>query len=116
MSRGDACGTWDADRIAQVVSNLVGNALSYSPPHTPVEIGLDAQADEVVLDVQNQGPPIPAEALSTIFAPFNRGRAGAARRARSGLGLGLFIVDRIVQAHGGAIRGAAPRRRGRGSP
>jgi signal transduction histidine kinase/CheY-like chemotaxis protein len=101
--RGDLHGVWDADRIAQVVSNLVGNAVAYSPPDTPVAVGLSATCDEVVLEVKNRGEPIPPAALATIFDPFKRAENGGERASR-GLGLGLFIADRIAQAHGGAIR------------
>lgn len=101
-ARGDVGGTWDADRLAQLVSNLVGNALAHGVPGAPVSILLDGRGgDEVVLEVANAGS-IPAELLPGIFEPFaaSRGRAGGASR---GLGLGLHITRQIATAHGGSI-------------
>ncbi|MFT3765278.1 MAG: ATP-binding protein [Minicystis sp.] len=104
QSHGDASGAWDADRISQVVSNLVGNALAYSPPDTPVTVDLRAADGAIVLAVQNRGTPIPPHVIPTLFAPFSRGsQDGNGEQVRRGLGLGLFIVDRIVEAHGGAV-------------
>jgi PAS domain S-box-containing protein len=100
--RGDAQGTWDADRLTQVASNLVDNALAYSPPDTPISVDVRGEGGHVVLAVKNFGAPIPPEAMSRIFAPFSRGNHDG-ERAKVGLGLGLFIVHRIVEAHGGAV-------------
>ncbi|HKT74721.1 MAG TPA: hybrid sensor histidine kinase/response regulator [Steroidobacteraceae bacterium] len=98
---GDLTGSWDADRLAQVASNLVGNALQYGDDHHPVRVKLDGTADDlVVCSVVNAGS-IPEEVLPSIFDPF---RGGSMRTGRSdGLGLGLFIVRQIVQAHGGDV-------------
>ncbi|TMA29799.1 MAG: PAS domain S-box protein [Deltaproteobacteria bacterium] len=96
-AEGDLWGTWDADRIAQVVSNLVGNALQHSPDGSPVEVTLVDRGEDVVLETLNGGPPIPAEVLPHIFEPGRRS-AGS-----GGLGLGLFIAQQIVLAHGGSI-------------
>jgi sigma-B regulation protein RsbU (phosphoserine phosphatase) len=101
--RGDPRGTWDGDRLAQVVSNLVTNALDYSPAESPVGVVLDATAAATVtLDVHNAGGPIAPDAIATLFDPFRRS-ADADERATRGLGLGLYIVREIVRAHGGAI-------------
>ena len=92
---------WDPGRMAQVISNLVGNALEHSPPKSYVVVRLESIADEVVLSVHNEGPPIPEELLPNIFDPYRR---NAARSANSkGLGLGLYITQQLVQAHGGRI-------------
>jgi signal transduction histidine kinase/CheY-like chemotaxis protein len=104
-SRGDTRGAWDADRLAQVVSNLCVNSVTYSPPDTAVSVALRGEDGEVVLAVRNQGDPIPEETLARIFDPFKRGDGkGAGRAGGQGLGLGLFIAERIVRAHGGAIQ------------
>ena len=95
-ANGDLWGDWDPDRIAQVISNLVGNAVQHSDGD--VKVTLRGEADVVVLETHNGGPPIPHEVLSHIFEP---GRRGDARSG--GLGLGLFIVQQIVLAHGGSI-------------
>ncbi|WNG46572.1 PAS domain-containing protein [Archangium minus] len=97
--RGPYTGEWDPDRLAQVVSNLVGNALQHGAENLPVEISLREENETFVLSVRNQGPPIPEELLPHIFDPFRR----AASSSRQGLGLGLYIVQQIVLAHGGSI-------------
>jgi signal transduction histidine kinase len=85
--------------MAQVVSNLVGNAITHGAPGEPVRVSLDGDADELRLTVWNAGTQIPPEMLPVLFEPFRR---GAASRGR-GLGLGLYIVKQIVTAHGGDI-------------
>jgi PAS domain S-box-containing protein len=97
---GDLWGDWDPDRIAQVISNLVGNAVQHSDGD--VSVTLRGEADVVVLETHNGGPPIPRDVLSHIFEP---GRRGDARSG--GLGLGLFIAHQIVLAHGGSIEVAS---------
>lgn len=101
---GDVRADLDADRMAQVVSNLASNALDYGPPGTAVEVDLTGGDDPLTLAVHNFGAPIPAECLATIFEPFRYGpRAPSADSPTGGLGLGLFIVRAIVQAHGGSV-------------
>ncbi len=98
---GDVRGTWDSDRIAQVLTNLLTNAVQYSPPGTRIRVETVAEARQVVLSVCNAGPPIPADVLPGLFAPMTRGTdAGSERRS---IGLGLYIVDQIVRAHGGTV-------------
>lgn len=94
-------GAWDAARMAQVVSNLVGNALTHGAAEAPVELSLKNGGGDAVLRVSNRGTPIPPELLGRLFEPFRRGEANG-HGARS-LGLGLFIVREIVKAHGGSI-------------
>jgi signal transduction histidine kinase len=98
---GDPTGDWDSDRLAQVASNLIGNALQHGKHDQPIEIHLDGtQARAVIFAVSNAGS-IPEATLPHIFDPF---RGGIERPLRSeGLGLGLFIVQQIVRAHGGRI-------------
>jgi sigma-B regulation protein RsbU (phosphoserine phosphatase) len=104
----DGHGTWDADRVAQVIANLVTNALKYSPAGTPVTVRTRGEAEAVVLEVHNEGEPIPPQVLAHLFEPMRRG-AQSDRTGRS-IGLGLFIVDHVVRAHGGTIdvRSRAP--------
>ena len=85
--------------MAQVVSNLVGNAIVYGAPGEPVRVSVDADADMLRLTVWNAGAPIPPELFPVLFEPFRRGAPTHAR----GLGLGLYIVKQIVTAHGGDI-------------
>lgn len=91
----------DQDRIAQVVSNLVGNAVEHGADDAPVHVTLSRREDSATLTVHNAGRPIPTDLLPIIFDPFRRTTARG-ERAR-GLGLGLFISQQIVQAHGGTI-------------
>jgi phosphoserine phosphatase RsbU/P len=95
-------GTWDPDRLAQVVSNLLENALKYSPPDTQVRLTACGEKEQVVLEVHNQGRPIPPELMPHIFEPFRPGPQ-ASRTAKTSYGLGLYIVQQIVHAHGGTI-------------
>jgi signal transduction histidine kinase len=97
---GGGWGEWDPDRLAQVLSNLVGNAVQHGAK-APVTITVSGAPDVLSLSVHNSGSPIPAESMDTIFDAF---RAGACSSARStGLGLGLYITREIVRAHGGSI-------------
>ncbi|NVB84994.1 MAG: PAS domain-containing protein [Kofleriaceae bacterium] len=99
--RGDCSGTWDPDRLAQAVSNLVGNAVTHGTAGTPVRVELVGGTD-VELSVHNESAPIAPETLATLFDPFRRGERSS-QAAPRGLGLGLYITDQIVQAHGGSI-------------
>jgi signal transduction histidine kinase len=102
VAQGDGRGEWDPDRLAQVLTNLLSNALSYSPPDTPVTVRTRGTESELVLEVHNRGAPIPAEQLPLLFEPLARGASQQDRMGRS-IGLGLFIVRHIVEAHGGSI-------------
>lgn len=101
VSEGNLMGCWDAERLAQVVANLVGNAVHHGDPRTPVTVQLDGLSpDTLVLTVENAGT-IDPDILPFVFDPF-RGAPG--HRGRSdGLGLGLYIVQQIVRAHHGVI-------------
>ncbi len=98
---GDETGAWDADRIAQVISNLVGNALQHGAPGSPVVIESRITGDHATLEVSNSGPGIPANELSTLFDPFRRG--SAASDVRGSMGLGLYIAREVIAAHDGTI-------------
>lgn len=103
VAESGAChGVWDPDRLAQVVSNLVANAIKYGDAETPVRVTIDGSGDDVVtLRVANEGKTIPPEMIPVLFRPFTR--AGTADGETKSLGLGLYIVKQIVDAHGGAI-------------
>ncbi|WP_164017523.1 PAS domain-containing protein [Pyxidicoccus trucidator] len=101
-TRGSGAGEWDTDRLAQVVTNLLSNALRYGSETHPVRVELRAEDGFVVLDVHNAGEPIRPEVLPILFQPMKRG-AGVGQVTSRGLGLGLYIVDRIVHAHEGTI-------------
>jgi len=103
--KGDADGRWDADRLEQVVSNLVSNALQYGPPDSAVNVDSRGTATGWTFSVHNAGDPIPPDVLPHIFDPFKRGRAPETEvsRGRRNLGLGLFIARELVLAHQGTI-------------
>lgn len=89
----------DSHRIEQVISNLLSNAIKFSPRGGPIRIALETAGDEVVLTVADQGIGIRPEDREEIFLPFQRSSADVA----PGAGLGLSVVRRIVEAHGGYI-------------
>jgi signal transduction histidine kinase len=88
------------DRIAQLLSNLLGNALSYGAAEQPVRVRATAAEGVFELAVANAGDPIPPAAMERLFQPFSR---GAVRPSQRGLGLGLYISSQIAQAHGGVL-------------
>jgi sigma-B regulation protein RsbU (phosphoserine phosphatase) len=90
----------DRTRIGQLVSNLIGNALTHGAPDQSVRVGAKTEGDAFKLWVANAGEPIPAAAMEKLFEPFFRGNV---RDSRQGLGLGLHIASQIAQAHGGRI-------------
>ena len=102
---GDVLGDWDANRIHQILGNLVSNALKYGSPDAPVSVKLAGEAKQVRFSVDNQGPPIPATFIRDMFNPLTRGvqAASSAGPLDSSLGLGLYIAQEIVHAHKGAI-------------
>jgi two-component system OmpR family sensor kinase len=92
----------DAERLRQVVDNLLTNARVHTAPGTPIHIALEAGETEVVLAVADEGPGIAAEDAMHIFDRFYRADPSRSR-ARGGTGLGLAIVDSIVTAHDGRV-------------
>jgi signal transduction histidine kinase len=98
----DVHGTWDGDRLGQVIANLAGNAAQYGKAGGAVVIELSHASGAAVVSIWNplRGAPIPPDVLDTLFDPFERGRAS---EHPGGLGLGLYIVREIVRAHGGTI-------------
>ena len=91
----------DADRFEQVASNLIGNAVAHGDPAHPITVALSACEGMTSFSVHNLGPPIDPALMPSIFDPFKRG--GERRGRPDGLGLGLYIVERIVIAHGGRM-------------
>jgi len=100
---GDMSGEWDADRLTQALTNLVGNAVQHGTPGKPIGVSARGRVDEVTFSVHNEGPAIPAEQQAAIFQEGVRVGARPATADRRHRGLGLYIVERIVAAHGGSV-------------
>ena len=101
---GETEGAWDKARIGQVFSNLIGNAIQYSFPGNIISVTVAGNPDGVTLSVHNEGSPIPAEKLVTIFEALTRGQPlQTDQQGSSHLGLGLYITQKIVMAHNGDI-------------
>lgn len=90
----------DPARIAQLLSNLLKNALVHGSDHAPVHVAASMIDGEFVLSVANAGPELPQSTIDGLFKPYWR---AASRSGSEGLGLGLYIVDQIARAHGGKI-------------
>jgi PAS domain S-box-containing protein len=102
LHTGEESGNWDCDRLAQLVGNLLGNAFQHGSAGGAVTLRTIGGDDEVVIEVHNDGDPIPDEDRERLFEPFQRGENGRGRAERS-VGLGLFIASQIARSHGGRI-------------
>lgn len=93
----------DRERLGQLLSNLVANALVHGAPDRPVDVRAERSAgpdgDALLIEVRNQGTPISADLRERLFQPYTRGGPGSPQ----GLGLGLYIVKQISDAHGGSL-------------
>jgi signal transduction histidine kinase len=92
----------DAERLRQVLANLIDNAVKYSPAGSEVRVSTQAENGRVHVSVSDRGPGIPTDQQRLIFEKF--GRAKLADKTKPGTGLGLFIARSIAEAHGGAIK------------
>jgi signal transduction histidine kinase len=98
-------GEWDADRLRQAISNLLGNAVQHGDENAPIDLTLSADATDVVLVIHNGGSPIAPGELPRIFEPLVRGSSSQyPKRNRPGsIGLGLYIAREVARSHGGTI-------------
>jgi signal transduction histidine kinase len=90
----------DPARLERIVTNLVANALKYGSPGTEVTLSAELRGDQIAVSVRDRGPGIPAKDLPRVFERFFR---GSATQKQDGLGLGLYIVQLLVEAHGGRV-------------
>ncbi len=106
----DVAPVWvdgDADRLAQIVTNLLSNAAKYTASGGTIRVSVKAQAQDAVIRVEDNGIGVPADLLPRIFDLFVRGDVGLAR-FQGGLGLGLTLVRRLVELHGGCVEALSP--------
>lgn len=101
-AEGDLHGVFDADRLAQVVGNLLGNALQHGGREQPVRLTLDGRDPAVLQGAVLNAGQLPEHLLGHLFDPFKPGND----ERREGLGLGLYIVDQFLRAHGGQVNGS----------
>jgi signal transduction histidine kinase len=94
----------DRSRLAQLFSNLIGNALSHGSSDAPVTVSAETRDGDFIFSVANQGEPIPPHIMERLFEPFSRGEV---RPSGQGLGLGLYISAEIARAHGGTLEAAS---------
>jgi signal transduction histidine kinase len=99
---GDLRGDWDRERLAQVIFNLVTNALTHAAAKQ-VKVSAQDRGPEVMLRLTNQGTPIPSELQESIFDSFVHRETASPTSTKKGLGLGLFIVREIVSGHQGTV-------------
>jgi PAS domain S-box-containing protein len=99
---GDVTGVWDPDRLGEALSNILANAIDHARPGTVAIVRVRADADEAVVEVVNQGDPIPPDVLPYLFEPFRRVPTYEKSPTRH-LGLGLYIANQIVRSGGGTI-------------
>lgn len=96
----EIAGRWDTGRLGQILDNLLGNAVKYSPEERPVLIRVEAKPGEARVSIIDEGPGIAPESLPHLFDRFFRGEQ---RGNAPGLGLGLYITRMLVEAHGGRV-------------
>lgn len=97
----DVSGLWDRDSLRRMIDNLVGNAVKYGTPSTPITLRIRDRGDSVDVSVHNFGNPIPAEDQGSLFQLFKRSKS-ATQGGQKGWGIGLTLVQGLVEAHGGS--------------
>jgi signal transduction histidine kinase len=102
---GNLEGQWDAGRVAQMLANLVANAVQHGAPDEPVLVCVEGRVDDALVSVSNAGPPIASDARENLFSPLRQQPSTESERraGSSGLGLGLYITREIALAHGGSV-------------
>ena len=111
LQSGDGQGDWDPNRVQQMIENLTQNAFKYSPAESSIRVETRGEGEAVFISVHNRGDPIPAELLPHLFKPM-KVMAGKVDKTNRSIGLGLYIVHHIVQAHGGSIEVASSKENG----
>ncbi len=96
-------GEWDENRLSQLVSNLVSNAVQHGASNSAVTITAKSSSDGVEVSVHNEGTPIPSDKIPKLFDSFYQLDNREADTDSTSLGLGLYICKEIIAAHGGTI-------------
>ncbi len=99
----DLAGEWDARRLRQLISNLLGNGVQHGSASTPVTLAVSTTDIGVILEFRNSGPAIPDELLGVIFDPMRRRQSPGTTSPAGSVGLGLYIAREVAEAHGGSI-------------
>ena len=99
---GNLRGQWDSARLIQALTNLVGNAIQHGASEAPIHVRARGRPHDVEVSIHNEGPFIPKDRIARLFDAMTQARGDGARDKRH-LGLGLYIVDKIITAHGGSI-------------
>lgn len=102
---GELSGHWDGGRVAQLLSNLLGNAVKHGSAGGPIRLNAAGSTLDVRIEIYNEGPPIPMEKRHNIFEPLTRGATNDSSPHDSdrSIGLGLYIACEIAKAHGGTL-------------
>ncbi len=95
-------GTWDRQALKRALENLVGNAVKYRVPGTPVSVHVAAKQERMIATVHNEGEPIPPGQAELVFQMFRRS-ASAEEGGKPGWGLGLPFVRAVAESHGGSV-------------
>ncbi|MCC6534763.1 MAG: PAS domain S-box protein [Burkholderiales bacterium] len=93
----------DPDRVQQVLGNILGNAIKFTPQGGRIDVELNREGDDAIIRICDSGVGIPADVLPHIFQPFRQGDGTASTRSHSGLGIGLALVRYLVEKHGGSV-------------
>ena len=112
QSSGDLRGEWDCARVSQVMANLLSNAVQHGAQKSPITTVVRPERGGVEIRVHNFGPPIPLSDRQGLFSPLKRLHRGDPAPVSNNLGLGLYIAERIVVAHGGTIDVESSREQG----
>jgi signal transduction histidine kinase len=102
VTDGDTTASFDLDRMSEAVSNIAGNAVQHAGAGTSVALHVYGAGADVVVEIANEGAPIPADVLPFIFEPFRRARQREHAKTNN-LGLGLYIAREVIGAHGGTV-------------
>jgi signal transduction histidine kinase len=95
-------GCWDQEAIKRALENVIGNAVKYGAPATPIHVKIDSEGERLMLSVHNEGEPIPPQQFEYIFQVFQRA-AGAGEGHIDGWGIGLAYVRSVAESHGGNV-------------